>query len=109
MISNLPEKAQRSDLNIDWTIQTKTVRGYQNTQHEAELVIQQDNKHDIGFKWNGTEYELMELGEYCDDNLTSIEASGYDVTDTLYVTADGDSLPSPVYPGNVEVHCGEDH
>ena len=51
----------------------------------------------------------MELGEYCDDNLTSIEASGYDVTDTLYVTADGDSLPSPVYPGNVEVHCGEDH
>ena len=58
---------------------------------------------------NGTEYELMELGEYCDDNLTSIEASGYDLTDTLYVTADGDSLPSPVYPGNVEVHCGEDH
>ena len=57
----------------------------------------------------GTEYELEELGEYCDDELTSIEASGYDVSDTLYVTADGDSLPSPVLPGNVEVHCGEDH
>lgn len=57
----------------------------------------------------GTEYELEELGEYCDDNLESIEASGYDVSDTLYLTADGDSLPSPVYPGNVEVHCGEDH
>ena len=52
-------KKSLSDLNIDWTIQTKTVRGYQNTQHEAELVIQQDNKHDIGFKWNGTEYELV--------------------------------------------------
>ena len=58
---------------------------------------------------NGTEYELEELGEYCDDNLESIEASGYVVSDTLYLTADGDSLPSPVSPGNLEVHCGEDH
>ena len=55
-----------------------------------------------------TEYELEELGEYCDDELKSIEASGYNVADTIYLTADGDSLPSPVYPGNVEVHCGED-
>jgi hypothetical protein len=57
----------------------------------------------------GAEYELEELGEYCDDELESIEASGYDIADTLYLTADGDSLPSPFYPGNVEVHCGEDH
>ena len=52
-------KKSLSDLNIDWTIQTNNVRGYQNTTHEAELVIQQDNKHDIGFKWNGKEYELV--------------------------------------------------
>tara|TARA_B110000483_G_C18124719_1_gene515122 strand:- start:32 stop:301 length:270 start_codon:yes stop_codon:yes gene_type:complete len=58
---------------------------------------------------NGTEYELMELGEYCDDNLTSVEANGYSLTDTVYVTADGDSLPNAVYPQTVEVHCGEDH
>ena len=57
---------------------------------------------------NGTEYELEDLGEYCGDELTSIEESGYNVTDTLYVSHDGDSLPTPVYPGNVEVHCGED-
>ena len=57
---------------------------------------------------NGAEYEIMELGEYCGDELTSIEESGYNVTDTLYVSHDGDSLPNPVYPGNVEVHCGED-
>ena len=57
----------------------------------------------------GAEYEIQDLGEYCEDELESIEASGYDVADTLYLTADGDSLPSPVYPGNVEVHCGEDH
>ena len=60
-------------------------------------------------EFNMLEYELEELGEYCDDQLESIEASGYDIADTLYLTADGDSLPSPVYPGNVEVHCGEDH
>jgi hypothetical protein len=52
-------KKSLSDLNIDWTVQTTNVRGYQNTTHEAELVIQQSNQHDIGFKWNGTEYELV--------------------------------------------------
>jgi hypothetical protein len=52
-------KKSLSDLNIEWTVQTTGVRGYQNTTHEAELVIQQNNKHDIGFKWNGTEYELV--------------------------------------------------
>ena len=52
-------KKSLSDLNIDWTVQTSSVRGYQNTTHEAELVIQQDNKHDIGFKWSGKEYELV--------------------------------------------------
>ena len=57
---------------------------------------------------NGTEYELMELGEYCKDDLTSIEADGYPITETLYLTADGDSLPTP-FTGVAEVHCGEDH
>ena len=48
-----------SDLNIEWTVQTNQVRGYRNTKHDAELIIQQANNHDIGFKWNGTEYELV--------------------------------------------------
>lgn len=52
-------KKSLSDLNIDWTVQTNMIRGYKQTTHEAELVIQQNNKHDIGFKWNGTEYELV--------------------------------------------------
>jgi|Transcript_66335 hypothetical protein len=52
-------KKSLSDLNIEWTVQTNSVRGYQNTKQEAELVVQQDNKHDIGFKWNGAEYELI--------------------------------------------------
>jgi len=49
-------KKSLSDLNIDWTVSNKEIRGYQNTKHDAELVIRQDNKYDIGFKWNGSEY-----------------------------------------------------
>jgi len=52
-------KESLSDLNIKWTDKTSEIRGYQNTTHEAELVILQENKHDIGFKWNGVEYELV--------------------------------------------------
>jgi len=52
-------KKSLSDLNIDWTSQTRNIRGYQDSTHEAELVIQQANRHDIGFKWNGNEYELV--------------------------------------------------
>ena len=59
---------------------------------------------------DGMEYELMELGEYCDDALHSVEQDGYAVADTILVDADGGLLPSPVYPGDpVEVHCGEEH
>ena len=52
-------KKSLSDFNFICSMQTTNVRGYQSKTHEAELVIQQDNKHDIGFKWNGTEYELV--------------------------------------------------
>ena len=52
-------KKSLSDLNIDWTVQVSSIRGYQSRTHEAELVIKQANNHDIGFKWNGTEYELV--------------------------------------------------
>ena len=52
-------KKSLSDLNVAWTVQATSVRGYQNATHEAELIIQQNNNHDIGFKWNGTEYELV--------------------------------------------------
>mmetsp|Transcript_5718 Transcript_5718/g.14556 ORF Transcript_5718/g.14556 Transcript_5718/m.14556 type:complete len:128 (+) Transcript_5718:142-525(+) len=52
-------KKSLSDLNIDWTVQTNIIRGYQSSTHEAELVIKQKNQHDIGFKWNGKEYELV--------------------------------------------------
>ena len=52
-------KKSLSDLNLEWTTDNNSVRGYQNQTHKAELIISQTNNHDIGFKWNGSEYELV--------------------------------------------------
>ena len=48
-----------SDLNIEWEVGATKIRGYNNQEHSAEIVVRQDNNHDIGFKWNGKEYELV--------------------------------------------------
>jgi hypothetical protein len=48
-----------TDLDINWELEAQTIRGYKNQEHTAEIVIRQTNNHDIGFKWNGTEYELI--------------------------------------------------
>jgi hypothetical protein len=59
---------------------------------------------------NGMEYEILELGEYCEDALHEIEEDEYVILDTIIIDADGHELPSPVLPGDaVEVHCGEEH
>ena len=48
-----------SDLNIEWELGAEKIRGYNNQEHSAEIVIRQNNNHDIGFKWNGTEYQMV--------------------------------------------------
>jgi len=48
-----------SDLNIVWEPEASKIRGYKNQEQSAEIVIRQTNNHDIGFKWNGNEYELV--------------------------------------------------
>ena len=48
-----------SDLNIEWELEAEKIRGYNNQEHAADIVIRQNNHHDIGFKWNGVEYELV--------------------------------------------------
>jgi hypothetical protein len=35
------------------------VRGYKGQKQNADIVVQQDNGHDIGFRFNGNEYELV--------------------------------------------------
>ena len=48
-----------SDLNIEWELEAEKIRGYNNQEHAADIVIRQNNNHDIGFKWNNSEYELV--------------------------------------------------
>ncbi len=48
-----------SDLGIDWKAGPKEVRGYQGQTRPAQVVIEQDNGYDLGFTWNGKEYEFV--------------------------------------------------
>jgi hypothetical protein len=52
-------KTALTDLGITWKPGPQTVRGYQGQTRTAEIAIEQGNGYDIGFSWNGTEYELI--------------------------------------------------
>lgn len=52
-------KQALSDLSIQWDFQSQTVRGYKEKTRFANLVIKQNNNYDIGFVWNGFEYQLV--------------------------------------------------
>lgn len=59
-IRNLPAlESALSDLQVEWKSGPREVRGYKGLTHTAEIVIEQDNSYDIGFAWNGEEYELV--------------------------------------------------
>jgi hypothetical protein len=59
-----------TDLNIDWNRGQRPVRGYRGQTHDAEITIEQNNGYDIGFKWNGQEYELVADLQYWQQNLS---------------------------------------
>lgn len=48
-----------TQLKVDWKSGPREVRGYRGQTHTAEVVVEQDNGYDIGFSWNGQEYELV--------------------------------------------------
>ena len=52
-------KKSLSDLKLEWTEQNQQIVGYQKQTHDAEIIVKQSNNYDIGFKWNGVEYELV--------------------------------------------------
>ena len=52
-------KKSLTDLALETKFESKEINGYNNQKHVAELVIEQSNGHDIGFAWNGNEYELV--------------------------------------------------
>ncbi|MGB3508575.1 MAG: DUF1257 domain-containing protein [Microcoleaceae cyanobacterium] len=48
-----------ADLGIDWKSGPREVRGYRGQTRTAEVVVEQNNGYDLGFTWNGNEYELV--------------------------------------------------
>jgi len=52
-------QAALSDLGVDWQSGPREVRGYRGQTRNAELTIEQENGYDVGFSWNGNEYELV--------------------------------------------------
>ncbi len=63
-------KAALSDLGIEWKSGPRDVRGYQGQTHTAEIVVEQDNNFDVGFSWNGSEYELVADLQYWQQPLS---------------------------------------
>jgi hypothetical protein len=47
------------DLGVQWDSTLTQIKGYKKQNHFANLVIQQNNGYDIGFSWNGIEYQLI--------------------------------------------------
>lgn len=63
-------KAALKDVGIEWKGGPRNVRGYQGQTHKAEVVVEQANNYDIGFSWNGSEYELVADLQYWQQPLT---------------------------------------
>jgi hypothetical protein len=59
-----------TDLGIEWKSGPQAVRGYRGQTLNAELAIAQDNGYDIGFSWNGSEYELVADLQFWNQPLT---------------------------------------
>ena len=52
-------KKSLTDLSVNWNTEVKQIKGYKNQTSFANLVIAQNNNYDIGFSWNGFEYQLV--------------------------------------------------
>ena len=63
-------QAALTELGIDWKAGPREVRGYRGQTRNAEVTIEQDNGYDIGFSWNGKEYELVADLQYWQQNLS---------------------------------------
>jgi hypothetical protein len=59
-----------TELGIDWKPGSNVVRGYRGQTYPAEITIEQENGYDIGFRWNGQEYELVADLQYWQQNLS---------------------------------------
>jgi len=47
-----------TDVGVAWKSGPQPVRGYRGQTRTADVAIEQSNGYDVGFSWNGQEYEL---------------------------------------------------
>jgi hypothetical protein len=59
-----PLQKALTDLGLTWKSGPSILRGYRGDTTSAEVVLQQENGYDVGFRWNGTEYELVADMQY---------------------------------------------
>jgi hypothetical protein len=59
-----------TDLGLDWKQGPREVRGYRDQTHAAEITVEQSNGYDIGFRWNGKQYELVADLQYWQQDLS---------------------------------------
>ncbi|EKU99615.1 Protein of unknown function (DUF1257) [Leptolyngbya sp. PCC 7375] len=72
-IRNLPAlQAALTDIGTDWKAGPQKVRGYQGKTETAEVVIEQENGYDLGFKHNADtgDYELVADMQYWQQPLS---------------------------------------
>jgi hypothetical protein len=63
-------KCALTNLGIDWQEGPEMVRGYQGQTLKAAIVVKQENNYDLGFRWNGQEYELVADLQYWQQPLS---------------------------------------
>lgn len=63
-------QAALTELGIDWQAGPSVVRGYRGQTRNAQITIEQDNGYDLGFSWNGNEYELIADLQYWQQPLS---------------------------------------
>lgn len=63
-------KSALNDMGVQWKEGPTSIRGYQGQTRTAEVVVEQNNDYDIGFSWNGHEYELVADLQYWQQPLT---------------------------------------
>jgi len=63
-------QAALTDLGISWKSGPRAVRGYRGQTRNAEITIEQENGYDVGFSWNGKEYELVADLQYWQQDLS---------------------------------------
>jgi hypothetical protein len=63
-------EAALTRLNYPYRVGAQLVRGYRGQTHMAELVIPQENGYDIGFVWDGQQYNLVTDLQYWQQPLS---------------------------------------